>query len=191
MVASVKETLISLPVLAFRKMWRTVHTWPQCLRRANWFCTRSETVRQKPQPCWLSVPYLERQSARIAHYTNRVSNSYLSRKSFHPYIEEIRFTTCTHHEALRWVFNMTEPTGKLARRRLRMSECDIVIARQAWIKHHVADTLLRLNTKGEYTFLIEIEVTVLTVPRENLDMRQRREQSTSSLSRKPKTILPP
>ena len=52
-----------------------------------------------------------------------------------PYLEGQRCTVRTDHDSLRWVLNLADAKGRLARRRLRLSEYDFVVEHRAVIKH--------------------------------------------------------
>lgn len=45
-------------------------------------------------------------------------------KICHPYVKGQRFTICTHHSALRWMMEVTDPTERLMRWRLRLDDLD-------------------------------------------------------------------
>ena len=63
-----------------------------------------------------------------------------------PYQEGQRFTVRTDHDFLRWVLNLADAKGRLARWLLRLSEYDFVVEHRAGIKHQAADGLSRLET---------------------------------------------
>lgn len=63
-------------------------------------------------------------------------------------MEGARFTIRTDHDALRWILNMADATGKLARWRLRLSKYEFDVVHRAGIKHQSADALSRLTTSG-------------------------------------------
>ena len=65
-----------------------------------------------------------------------------------PYLEGQRFTVRTDHDSLRWVLNLADAKGRLARWRLRLSEFDFDVEHRAGIKHQAADALSRMTTTG-------------------------------------------
>lgn len=65
------------------------------------------------------------------------------------YLEGRCFTIRTDHDALRWILNMADATGKLARFCQRLQELEFDVVHREGIKHQAADALSRLGTKGE------------------------------------------
>lgn len=65
-----------------------------------------------------------------------------------PYLQGNTFVLRTDHAALRWILNMADATGKLARWRLRLLEYDYEIQHRPGVKHQAADALSRVRTDG-------------------------------------------
>ena len=65
-----------------------------------------------------------------------------------PYIEGTRFTVRTDHDSLRWLLNLADASGRLARWRLRLAEYEYDVVHRPGIKHQAPDALSRLPTKG-------------------------------------------
>ena len=65
-----------------------------------------------------------------------------------PYLERTRFTIRTDHEALRWLLNLRDPRGRLARWGLRIQEFDFEIQYRPGSSHALADGPSRLATTG-------------------------------------------
>ena len=61
-----------------------------------------------------------------------------------PYLEGEKFLIRTDHHSLRWVLNLADAQGRLARWRLRLLEFDFEVAYYPGKDHHAADTLSRL-----------------------------------------------
>ena len=80
-----------------------------------------------------------------------------------PYLEGQRFTVRTDHDSLRWVLNLADAKGRLARWRLRLSEYDFVVEHRAGIKHQAADALSRLETTGLDTSTLRDEIPCYVV----------------------------
>jgi hypothetical protein len=62
-----------------------------------------------------------------------------------PYLEGKKFLIRTDHHSLRWVLNLSDAQGRLARWRLRLSEFDFEVQFSPGASHHGADTLSRLK----------------------------------------------
>ena len=65
-----------------------------------------------------------------------------------PYLERNRFTIRTDHVALRWLLNLRDPSGRLARWGLRLQEFDFEIQYRPGSSHALADGPSRLTTEG-------------------------------------------
>ena len=60
------------------------------------------------------------------------------------YVEGYSFTVITDHAALRWLKNLKDPTGRLARWALRMQQWDFTIIHRKGTLHSVPDALSRM-----------------------------------------------
>jgi hypothetical protein len=80
-----------------------------------------------------------------------------------PYLEGIDFTVRTDHHALRWVMNLSDAQGRLARRRLRLSEFTFKVEYNPGSAHHAADALSRLPHQAVPPEPIEEEIPVCSV----------------------------
>ena len=65
-----------------------------------------------------------------------------------PYIEGQKFVARTDHDALRWLLTLSDPSGRLMRWGLRLSEFDFEIQYRPGRVHQVPDALSRLITPG-------------------------------------------
>lgn len=65
-------------------------------------------------------------------------------KKFRPYLEGYRFRVITDHSSLRWLHNLKNPTGRLARWALELLEYDYAIEYRKGALHHVPDPLSRI-----------------------------------------------
>ncbi|KMQ84279.1 reverse ribonuclease integrase, partial [Lasius niger] len=65
-------------------------------------------------------------------------------QKFRPYLEGYRFTVVTDHSSLRWLHNLKNPTGRLARWALELLEYDYEIVHRKGALHHVPDALSRM-----------------------------------------------
>jgi RNase H-like domain found in reverse transcriptase len=65
-----------------------------------------------------------------------------------PYLEGTIFTVRSDQVALRWLLSLKDPSGRLARWRLRLAEFDFEIQYRPAIKNSVADGCSRVPTTG-------------------------------------------
>jgi len=65
-------------------------------------------------------------------------------QKFRPYLEGYRFTVVTDHSSLRWLHNLKNPTGRLARWALELLEYDYEVIHRKGALHHVPDALSRM-----------------------------------------------
>ena len=65
-----------------------------------------------------------------------------------PYLEGTRFTIRTDHDALKWLMNLRDPRGRLARWALRLQEFDYEVQYKPGSSHALADGPSRLLTDG-------------------------------------------
>jgi hypothetical protein len=80
-----------------------------------------------------------------------------------PYLEGIEFTVRTDHHALRWVMNVSDAQGRLARWRLRLSEFTFKVEYHPGAAHHASDALSRLHHQDIPPEPIEEELLVCSV----------------------------
>jgi hypothetical protein len=82
-----------------------------------------------------------------------------------PYLERQKFTVVTDHQALRWVMNLPDAQGRLARWRLCLAEFEFQVEYRPGSSNHAADTMSRLDPPAP-TLLedpIDTEIPVLTL----------------------------
>ncbi|CAN8062284.1 unnamed protein product [Agarophyton chilense] len=75
-----------------------------------------------------------------------------------PYLQGERFTVNTDHSSLRWLLSITDPSGRLTRWRLRLSEFDFEVKYKKGLADVQADALSRLKTLGETQGEIDEEI---------------------------------
>ena len=80
-----------------------------------------------------------------------------------PYLYGSTFNLRTDHEALRWVLNLADRSGRLARWRLRLAEYDYDLQYRPGVKHQLADGVSRLRTDEGETAAVDDEVPCFVV----------------------------
>ena len=80
-----------------------------------------------------------------------------------PYLEGVNFTVRTDHHALRWVMNLSDAQGRLARWRLRLSEFTFKVEYHPGAAHHSADAMSRLPHQEVPPEPIEEDLPVCSV----------------------------
>lgn len=72
-------------------------------------------------------------------------------QTLRPYLEYKWFTVYTDHAAFRWLLTIADPSGRLTRWRLRLSEFDFVVVYKTGKINTQAEAMSRLTTKGDHT----------------------------------------
>ena len=70
-------------------------------------------------------------------------------KKFRPYVESYPFTVVTDHSALKWLRNLKDPTGRLARWALAMQQWDFTIVHRKGALNQLPDALSRMCNEDE------------------------------------------
>jgi hypothetical protein len=78
----------------------------------------------------------------------------------------MEFTVRTDHHALRWVMNLSDAQGRLARWRLRLAEIKFKVEYHPGVAHHAADAMSRLPHQAVPSDPIEEEIPVCAVAHE-------------------------
>ena len=76
-------------------------------------------------------------------------------KKLRPYIEGYRFRVITDHSALKWLRNLKDPTGRLARWALEMQQWDFEIIHRKGALNHLPDALSRMYEEGADAAIVE------------------------------------
>ena len=79
-------------------------------------------------------------------------------QTLRPYLQGTSFVVHSDHSALRWLMEIVEPSGRLMRWRLRLSEFDFRIEYKKGTLNAQADALSRLRTLGETTVPIDDDI---------------------------------
>lgn len=73
------------------------------------------------------------------------------------------FTIRTDHQALRWIYNTTDPSSRLMRWRLRLAEFTFDVVYKPGASHHAPDFLSRARTDALEDFDLEDEIPCLAL----------------------------
>ncbi len=66
-----------------------------------------------------------------------------------PYLERRHFDLYTDHQALKWMMDLTDVGGRLARWRLRLLEFDFTVRYKKGLKNTIADAYLASQHTGK------------------------------------------
>jgi RNase H-like domain found in reverse transcriptase/Reverse transcriptase (RNA-dependent DNA polymerase) len=145
---SLRQKLLSPPVLALPrregKLWLDTDASAAHLGRC--------LLQEQPFGPALSLGYWSRSlSAAERNYSTTEKECLAivwAVTHLRPYLEGVTFTVRTDHHALRWVMNLAEAQGRLARWRLRLSEFSFTVEYSPGSTHHAADMMSRLSSPG-------------------------------------------
>lgn len=93
---------------------------------------------------------------------------------YRAYLEGYRFTVITDHSSLRWLHNLKNPTGRLARWSLSLLEYDFSIIHRKGANHHVPDALSRIFEDQNSEYLEPDKETLLLIENNNQSWYVRR-----------------
>ena len=105
-----------------------------------------------------------------------------------PYLEGVNFTVRTDHHALRWVMNLSDAQGRLARWRLRLAEFTFKVEYHPGAAHHAADALSRLPHQAVPFNPIDEEIPVCSVLSHALDAEVTRDHPCALEENSPSPI---
>ena len=104
----------------------------------------------------------KRREKKLLEYREAVFSDCMGVLHLRPYLEQQKFIFRTDHHSLRWVLNLSDAQGRLARWRLRLLEFDYEVQYHPGALHHGADTMSRLRSEdpvvAEPTDEIDTEV---------------------------------
>ena len=85
-----------------------------------------------------------------------------------PYLQGEQFTLYSDQASLRWLITIAEPSGRLMRWRLRLSEFNFTIQYKRGVQNTQADALSRLATLGETTSDLDDEIPCFMVEEDSI-----------------------
>ena len=158
---TLKRKLISPPVLALPKRGR-----PYMIDTDASAYQLGATLLQQQDPSkpkeWVPVGYWSKTlNSAEQNYSATERECYSvvwAVTTLRPYIEGQKFTVRTDHDALRWLLTLSDPSGRLMRWRLRLSEFDFEIQYRPGRVHQVPDALSRLITPGSDSRPVDDEI---------------------------------
>ena len=158
-----KRRLVSPPILALPRYGRkyTLET-DACGHQVG--CA---LLQEQPEGGTRPVGYWSRAlTAAERNYTTTIKECLAvvwSILTLRPYLYGSAFNLRTDHEALRWVLNLVNSPGRLARWRLRLAEYDYEVQYRPGVKHQLMDGVSRLCTDGGDTAPVDDEVPCFAV----------------------------
>lgn len=78
-------------------------------------------------------------------------------EKFRPYLEGTRFTVITDHQALKWLGNLKEPQGRLARWALKLQQYDYEILHRPGKENAAADALSRIHEEAQECAEVQVQ----------------------------------
>lgn len=79
------------------------------------------------------------------------------------YSERIRFTIRNDRDSLKWIFSLSDSTGRLGRRQFHLSEFDFDVVHRAGAKRQTGSALLRQTKTGADTSPLEHGLSLLVI----------------------------
>ena len=158
-----KKRLISPPILALPRYGKryTLDT------DACGYQVGCALLQEQPDGTRLPIGYWSRAlSSAEKNYTTTEKECLAvvwSILTLRPYLYGNTFNLRTDHEALRWVLNLADSSGRLARWRLRLAEYDYEVQYRPGVKHQLADGVSRLRVKDALSEPVDDEVPCFAV----------------------------
>ena len=148
---TLKRKLISPPALALPKKGR-----PYMIDTDASAYQLGATLLQQQDPSnpkeWVPVGYWSKTlNSAEQNYSATERECYSvvwAITTLRPYIEGRKFVVRTDHDASRWLLTLSDPSGRLMRWRLHLSEFDFEIQYRPGRVHQVPDALSRLISRG-------------------------------------------
>ena len=86
-----------------------------------------------------------------------------------PYLEHKHFVLFTDHQALRWIFDLSDLHGRLGRWRLRLLQYDFTVKYRKGADNVIADCISRLPTFGYSPINIEEDIPCMLIYQSNTE----------------------
>ena len=160
---TLKRKLISPPVLALLKRGRPymIDTDTSAYQLGAKLLQQQDPSKPKE---WVPVEYWSKTlNSAEQNYSATERECYSvvwAVTTLRPYIEWQKFTLRTDHDALRWLLTLSDPSGRLMRWRLRLSEFDFEIKYRPSRVHQVPDALSRLIAPGSDPRPVDDEIPI-------------------------------
>ena len=146
---TLKARLISPPILALPKTGRPYMIDTDASAYQLGATLLEQQDEDKPND-WVPIGYWSKTLTDTERNYSTTEREYYSVvwsvTTLRPYIEGLTFTVMTDHDALRWLMTISDSTGRLMRRRLRLSEFEFTVKYRPGQVHQVPDALSRVLT---------------------------------------------
>lgn len=155
---ALKAALISAPILAFPDFSEIFHLYVDASNEGI-----GATLGQIQNGKEVAIAYAGRDfnsAERNYSTTEREALAVIfGIKKFEPYLHGRKFVLHTDHHSLKWLMNITDPTGRLARWSLLVQQHDFEIRHRPGVNHANADALSRRPYQ-----LVPPEISAYDVP---------------------------
>ena len=160
---TLKEELVTPPILALPKLGKPYRLETE----ASAYQVGCSLLQLEDDDTWHRIGYWAKSlNPAERNYCATEHESYTivwGMQQLRPYQEGVRFTVRTDHDSLRWILNLTNFIGRLARWRMLLSEFDYEIDYIPGRVNSVPDAMSRLLTPGEDKIQFGTDVPVFDV----------------------------
>jgi RNase H-like domain found in reverse transcriptase len=133
-------------------------------------CLFQEQRDGKPLPLWYWSRTLNTAERNYSTTEKECLDTLWAVTHLRPYLEGTEFIVRTDHHALRWVMNLSDAQGRLARFRLRLAEFTFKAEYHPGTSHHAADAMSRLPHQAIPAEPIEGDILVCATNKPSLGL---------------------
>ena len=138
-----KVNLTSVPVLAYPDHEKTFVVYTDASSNAVGAVLSEADENGRDHPIYYTSRALYSAETNYSAFERQVLGVVFALKKFHHYLTSKRFKLYTDHQALKYVFNMKDPHGRIARSFTSLAEYDFEICYRAGRDNACADFLSR------------------------------------------------